>query len=154
MTIYADTREKKNGWLIGELEKMGHTVIRQKLDTGDYANVDSMDDERKVIVDRKYGLIELILNTGYDHDRFIREIKRARENNILLVILVEEENCTCIEDILDWTNPLKYSHDIYTSETTLYKRIKTISNRYSDCVHFEFCTKRDYAKRLVELLEK
>ncbi|MDM8162441.1 ERCC4 domain-containing protein [Collinsella intestinalis] len=88
-TIIEDTRNKigqhaiKNDWWAAH----GVKVVRRKLDYGDY-----MRDEPgwNVAVDTKKDVQELAGNVGREHDRFVRELDRARDAGCRLFILVEE----------------------------------------------------------------
>ena len=154
MIIITDTREKKNDWLLADFQRMKVDIIKTKLDTGDYANADHLNSsDPKIIVDRKSSLTEMATDLGQQFERFKKEWLRARENNILLVVLIEHEEYECLEDILDWENPILALHPNAMKGSTLYKKMRTISDYYGDCIRFEFCKRKDFAKRIVELLE-
>ena len=63
----------------------GVEIERRKLDTGDYWAEGSA-----FLVDTKKDVQELAGNVGRDHDRFVRELDRARDAGCRLFILVEE----------------------------------------------------------------
>ena len=74
--LYEDTRQvlgkhdRKNEWW----RSHGVEVVRRKLDFGDY-----MVDGSNVSVDTKRNISEVAMDCGRDHDRFAREMDRARE---------------------------------------------------------------------------
>lgn len=86
-TIVEDTRQKvgkhglKNGWWAAH----GVDVVRRKLDFGDYLYGPS-----NVVVDTKQDLMELAMDLGRDHARFVRECERAAGAGFRLVVLTEQ----------------------------------------------------------------
>ena len=87
--IICDTRQRagKHGHVDGWLSAHGVPFRYAKLDFGDY-----MRDEPgwNISVDTKKDVQELAGNVGRDHDRFVRELDRARDAGCRLFILVEE----------------------------------------------------------------
>lgn len=89
MPILEDTRQQvhhgdkhanKHRWW----DSHGVTYERRKLDFGDYSF-----DGSNVVVDTKRSLDEVAQNVGRDHERFVRELDKARDAGCRLVILVE-----------------------------------------------------------------
>lgn len=152
MIIQVDTREKKNDFLIEAFEEQNVSIVKEKLDVGDYANLDHKDWEHQVIVDRKKDVLELCRCIGSDFDRFKREWLRAREHGILLVILIEDNNFTSMEDLQRWINPFRHKNAHAITGDRLYRTVNTISQRYADCIRFEFCHRDRFAERIIELL--
>lgn len=145
--IIEDTRQqvKKHGHIGEYFEREEIPYIRQKLFVGDYTRLDN----QTLAIDTKKDVIELSGNIcGADHDRFRRELLRAKEFGIKLVFLVEEE----IEDLARWESPKRKDGTPLTrvSGETLKKAIETIVKKYD--VSFEFIPKEKTAKRIVELL--
>ena len=104
MTIVIDSREKQKAIakIIAEFDRQGIKHISSKLWVGDYMSLDNP----KVIVDRKQNLSEICSNVCQDHDRFRRELTRAQDAGIKIVILIEHgKDITCLEDIIFWENP-------------------------------------------------
>lgn len=100
--LYEDSRQqqgkhnRKNVWW----KSHGVHVERKKLDFGDY-----MVDGSNVSVDTKRNLAEVAMDCGRDHDRFAREMERARDAGYRLVILVEVGgNYRSVDDVVRWTN--------------------------------------------------
>lgn len=106
MIIFEDTRNQitKHKNINKYFAEQGIEVIRTKLLFGDY----SLHDSNKIVIDTKKDLLELCGNVTQQHDRFKRELLLAKKCNSKLIILVEEKNITCLEDIKCWTNPRDY----------------------------------------------
>ena len=78
-----------------------------KLDFGDYMRGfedGTLDPTANVSVDTKQHLGEVSMNLGRKHDVFTDEIRRANTAGCLLVVLVETDEATCIEDVRGWVN--------------------------------------------------
>lgn len=126
-------------------DEMGVPIIRNRLPFGDYCL------PPKISVDTKKNMAEIAQNIGSDHLRFKNECIKAREANCQLIILVENnENVSCLNDVLNWVNPdVVYRPKAITGKR-LHKAMQTMSERYG--VRFEFCKPEDSAKRIIELL--
>lgn len=149
MTVIEDTRQQAKKHILKHeyFADNGIKVIRSKLPVGDYADIKNM----SVIVDTKKDIQEIIGNVTKGHKRFIAECDLAAENDIKLVILIEnEDNVTCINDLYKWYNPrLKWSLKA-TTGITLAKILTGIEYRHG--VRFEFCRPENAGKRIIELL--
>ena len=146
-----------------------------KLDFGDYMrgfDDGSLDETANVSVDSKSGLSELSTNLGSKHTVFKREVKRANDSGCLLVVLVETEDATCIEDVRKWVNShCEHCGHYYRKECdpknqndiclrhgtkkplqgeTMAKQMMTMERNRS--VRFEFVKPSDSALRICELL--
>ena len=149
MTIQIDSREHQKAIkkIITEFDKQGIKYYISKLWAGDYMSLDNP----RLIVDRKQNLSELCQNVCQDHDRFRRELVRAQENRIQLIILCEHgKDIESLEDIIFWQNPRLKKSPKATTGQTLYNILSTLQRKYG--VQFEFCTKEQTGKRIVELL--
>lgn len=96
--IICDTREQDT-FIQDTLIKNGIRTIREKLNTGDYAIRYKNNYTPKVLIERKASIDELIGNlldaTSKDEDgnnRFIRELKRAKESNIKVFLLIQDKD--------------------------------------------------------------
>ena len=139
-----DTREQKNAHVKAYFERHGIPYIEKKLDCGDY-----MIEGGTISVDRKRTLEELSCNllNPQDKKRFMREVKRAREQGIQLVVLCEHGGkIKCLQDVAGWQS--EYSP---VTGRSLLDRMYKLSVSYG--VRFEFCSKRSTGKRIVEILE-
>lgn len=166
--IYEDTRqqkgkhEAKHTWF----EAHGIEVVRKKLDAGDYAT-----DQSNILVDTKKGLAEVAMDVGRDHERFAREMERARNAGYRLVILVEVgAPYRTTEDVAHWTNDTckrcdhykrllcdpsasgrcKRYHGKPMRGSTMAKIIQSMESDYG--CRFEYISPRYAARRICELL--
>lgn len=149
MTIQCDSREHKFeiARIQRQIEREGvHTFIA-KLDVGDYMNVDNP----KLIIDRKKDLQEICGNITHQHSRFQRELIRAMKQGVQLIILIEHgPDIMSLEDIWFWENPRLEKSPRATTGKTLYKAMLTMQQEYG--LRYEFCTRRETGKKIVELL--
>ena len=164
MQVQVDTREHKSEWerIQKQFDALRVQYFRSKLYVGDYQSLDNP----RLVIDRKKDLNELCGNVCQKHDRFKAELIRAMQQNIKIVILVEHgEDVKSLEDVYFWENPRK--HEVIWKTVNgkrvktvrsakaidgmqLYKSLCTIRDRYN--VDFEFCTKEETGKRIVEIL--
>lgn len=164
MIIQIDSREhkKERERIEKQFDKLGVEHFVSKLFVADYMNLDNA----RLVVDRKQDLAEVCTNICQQHERFRRELMRAKEMGIFIIILVEHgEEIEKLEDVYFWVNPrslpsrwvMKDGQPIKVPESPnavtgpqLYKAICTMQDRYD--VRFEFCTKKDTGAKIVELL--
>lgn len=146
MKITVDTREKRWEHIKAYFEKHGIEYTVKKLDVGDY----QIEGKPNLIVDRKKNLQEISHNllNAKDHSRFWKEIRRAREHGVKLIILCEHGGkIKSIKDVALWND--KYSG---ASGRALMNEIYRASISYG--VEFIFCSKRQTARKIVEILEQ
>lgn len=146
MILIEDTRNQigKHKTLNDEFNKLGVPVIRNKLYVGDYARMDNL----TICIDTKKDWVELAGNIcGKQHERFRDECLRARNAQIRLIILVEEEI-----PIEAWKSPKKRNGALisHTSNIALSKAMKTMSEKYG--VEFMNCGKDQTAKTILKIL--
>lgn len=166
MQIQCDSREKKGELerIQGQFDRLGVDYFVSKLYVGDYMNLDNP----RLVIDRKKNLQELCGNITQQHERFQRELIRAKDKQIKMIILCEHgQGIERLEDVYFWENPRRKDHAyrqvngkpkwIYipeqkraTSGKQLYKCLNTIRNRYG--VEFAFCEPSETGQRIVELL--
>lgn len=164
MQIQVDTREHKSEWerIRQQFDTLGVTYFRSKLFVGDYQNLDNP----RLVIDRKKNLLELCGNVCQQHERFVRELKRAQEQNIKLIILCEHGgDVKRLEDVYFWENPRSKQYDWVildghpakvkkypraTSGEALYKSLCTIRDKYG--VDFHFCDKQHTGYEIYRLL--
>ena len=164
MTIQIDTREHKAEVerIERQLDAMGVMHFRSKLYCGDYQSLDN----GRLVIDRKKDLLELCGNVTQQHERFRRELIRAQEAGIKVIVLCEHGNG--INELLDvyfWENPRvtkrKWVMDngrpkqvpAYPNATTgiqLFKILTTIKQKYG--CDFIFCNPECTGQTIVELL--
>lgn len=150
MTIQIDSREHK--WELARIQRqltaLGCKTIVSKLYVGDYQSLDNP----RLVIDRKKDLLELCGNVTQQHERFQRELIKAQEAGIRLIILIEHGgDIQSLEDVYFWDNPRLIQSPKATTGKGLYKSLCTIRNRYN--VRFEFCTKQETGKKIMELLD-
>ena len=87
MTIQIDTREHKYeaDRIKKQFDAMGVEYFRSKLYCGDYQSLDN----GRLVIDRKKDLLEICGNVTTQHDRFRRELIRAKEAGIKIIVLCE-----------------------------------------------------------------
>lgn len=149
MIIIHDTRDQtgKHNNVTDYLAAQGHTVIRSKMYVGDVA----LFENQLRCIDLKKDLNEVAGNVCQQHDRFQREMLRAKELGIQLVILVEHgRGVRSIDDVEGWVNPRLKKNPRATTGATLAKVMRTMQERYD--VRWEFTTKAECGKRIVEIL--
>lgn len=149
MTIQIDSREHK--WEMARIQRQltaeGCKTIVSKLYVGDYQSLDNP----RLVVDRKKDLRELCGNVCQQHERFRKELIRAIDAGISLIILVEHgPDVQTLEDVYFWDNPRRKDSPKATSGESLYRSLMTIRDKYN--VKFEFCTKEETGKKIMELL--
>lgn len=149
MIVQVDSREKPKAikGILQTFKEHGIDVIESKLFVGDYMNFDNP----RLVIDRKQNLTEVCQNVCQDHDRFRRELIRAKEHGIKVVILVEHgQGVESLPDVVFWQNPrIKQSPKAVNGER-LYKILLTIQKKY-DC-RFEFCDKSETGERIIKML--
>ncbi len=121
-----------------------------KLLFGDY-----MDWNRpQIVVDRKQNIAELAKNCTVEHERFRREMEKARKAGAVLVVLVEQNRykdrgewveVRSIEDLLRWSSP----HTMVRGEK-VYRVLASWTAKYP--LRVEFCDKRQTGRRIAEIL--
>lgn len=164
MDIQIDSREKAKAIrkIIRTFDEEGINHFSSKLLVGDYMSLDNP----RLIIDRKQNLQELCGNVCQQHKRFKKELLRAMQANIQLIILVEHgPEIKSLEDVYFWKNPRKHEVKFRTVNgkrekyivsskavdgNQLYKSLCTIRDRYN--VRFEFCEKKDTGEKIIELL--
>lgn len=160
MLIFIDSREKQRAIrnIVKEFQEQGVKFITNKLYVGDYQSAENP----RIVVDRKQNLNEICQNVCQDHDRFRRELTRAQDAGIKIIILIEHgKDITCLEDIIFWENPRGIVRkkvngkwqSIKTKATTgetLYKILTTLQEKYG--CEFQFCTKEETGNKIVEIL--
>lgn len=149
LTVLMDTREKPKAvqTIMKQFEAAGVRVIRTKLWVADY----QLFDNPHLVVDRKQSLSELCNNVVQDHKRFRDELIRAQEVGISVVVLVEHGGgIKSLDDVPNWVNPRLKVSPLAVSGERLYKILKAMEYTYK--VGFEFCTKAQTGKRILQIL--
>lgn len=164
MDIQIDSREKARAIrkIIKTFDEAGVNHFSSKLLVGDYLSLDNP----RLIIDRKQNLQELCGNVCQQHERFKKELIRAMQARIQLVILVEHgPDIKSLEDVYFWKNPRKHEvrwkweggkrvKYVVSAKAVdgdqLYRSLCTIRDRYH--VQFAFCEKKDTGKEIIRIL--
>lgn len=150
MVLIVDSREKwtlpnsKDSHIKSYLDRHGIAYTVRKLDVGDYA----IEGQPGITVDRKQSLSEVATNllNKKDSGRFWREIRRAHESGVQLVVLVESgPSVLNIQDVPKWKS--KYSP--VTGRRLLDEMVRC---EMAYGVIWRFCSKRSTAKRILDIL--
>lgn len=139
-----DSREKKNEHIKVYFDKHNIPYKVECLNVGDY----QIEGNPKISVDRKQNLNEFSKNLMNAKDRFrlFKEVRRARDQGVHLVFLIEHgTKIKCIEDVKYWDD--KYSG---VKGRDLMEAIYRFHQGYGcDII---FCSKRQTAKKIIEIL--
>ena len=156
ITLIEDTRQQvgKHKNVDAYCQRMGITIVRQKLEVGDYAFPGG-----KIAVDTKENIMEICKNVmSNDHKRLKAEILRAKEMGIQLIFLVEEVPPYGRLDLWEvprWQRTDKWHKygDPMTRvhPATLRRALITMQERYG--VKFRFCTRRQSPARIIKYLK-
>lgn len=122
-------------------DSVGQPYFVSKVYSGDYIDFKAP----KVAIDLKKDLLELANNLTSDHERFKREIARVRvEMQCDFVVLIREP-FSSLEQVQEWS-----SSKTKVKGTTLYKTMKTMSERYG--VIWRFCTRENAGEKILKIL--
>lgn len=142
MMILIDTREKKFDHIKDYFDAHEIPYKMQLLLCGDYMR----DDRPGLSIDRKRNLEEISGNLCTPENRFWREMRRARDQGIHMVVLIEHGGqIKSLDDVRKWHS--KYSK---VSGTQLRAEMIRISLAYD--VEFQFCAKVSTGRRIIEIL--
>lgn len=149
MIIIEDSRQKKGFHEIkhAKFQEYGDRLERYMLPFGDYAL------PPRVSIDTKANMGEIASNIGREHERFRRELIRAKRCKCHLYILIENDEDICsIDDVRGWTNPRLIDYPDAITGEHLAKAMATMQDRYG-CT-FLFCTPEQSAGIIRHLLEQ
>lgn len=116
----------------------------RKLDVGDY----QLDNNPHIVVDRKMSLEEASRNlmNRSDSSRFWREVRRAHEQGIQLVVLIESgRTVKNINEVVRW----KSRYSPVTGRRLIDEMIRC---EFSYGVIWQFCDRRSTGRRIIEIL--
>ena len=151
MKLLIDSREKwtqpgnSDKHLRSYFERNGIEYEVRKLDVGDY----QIDGNPGIVIDRKQSMEEISRNlmNRSDSSRFWKEVRRAHERCINLVILIESgPSVLNINDVVKWRS--QYSP--VTGRRMIDEMIR-LEAAYG--VRWVFCSKRSTGKTICEILE-
>ena len=151
-TILEDSRQQKDKH---EVKHRGFAdlqirLYRSKVAVGDYCL------PPRVAVDTKASISEIAQNIGggrEEHQRFIRELKLAKDIGTTLYVLIENnEGIEDVKDLMRWRNPRTEFSPNCIQGPRLAKAMYTIESRYG-CT-FMFCKPEEAAETIVDLLRE
>lgn len=151
MDIQIDSREKARAIkkILTTFDENCINYAVSKLMVGDYMNLDNP----RLIIDRKQNLSEIYQNLCHDKKRFVTELERANKMSIKLIVLCEHsKNFSSLEDVKEWKNPRLEKNPYAWDGNKLYREMKLLSSEYN--VNFEFCSKNNTGKRILEILKQ
>ena len=153
MILIEDTRQVvgKHKLKNEYFEKMGIEVVRSKLLFGDYQNPQNP----SIAIDTKKDIQELIGDLTKDHERFTRELQLSKKCGAKLIILIEDEKVTCINDLYTWYNWRLKKSPKATKGSTLAKMLYTIEHNTEDYnCQFIFTKKSECGAKIIDLLSQ
>ena len=150
--IIIDSREKPKAIqkILAHFDAENIPHETSKLLFGDYMDYNNPG----LVIDRKQNIQELAKNCTAEHERFKREMERAKKAGATLIILVEQNRykdrgkwirINSIEDLLLWSSP----HTMVTGEK-VYRVLASWGAKWP--IRVEFCDKRETGKRILDLL--
>lgn len=150
--LLIDTREKPRAIqnIIKTLDDANIIHESTKLLFGDYRDWNRPD----IVIDRKQNIAELAKNCTVEHDRFKREMEKAKKAGATLVILVEQNRYKSgdkwihvddVSDLLLWDSP----HTTIRGEK-VFRVLRSWQSKYP--IRVEFCDKRSTGKRIIEII--
>ena len=169
LIIQVDTREQagKNQNVLDYFAIHKIKTIRSKLFVGDYTLLH----DQTIAVDKKKDMLEIAnCICGSSHERFRNELIRAKENNIKLYILIEDEYIYNLDGVKYYKCPTFKSnqykvvggrkilmHKVGEKRTqvnfeTLGKAMKTMEEKYG--CKFVFSKRNDFGKTIVDILTR
>ena len=150
--LMVDSREKPKAIqsILKTLDEAHIVHESTKLLFGDYQDFN----RPHIVVDRKQNIAELAKNCTIEHERFKREMEKAKKAGAHLCILVEQnryrdgDRWICVGDISDlmlWSSP----HTTIRGEK-VYRVLASWVSRYDLSV--VFCDKRSTGNRILEII--
>ena len=131
---------------------------KTRLVVGDYMNPD----KPHIVIERKKSLLELAVNLSYkDKERFKRELERAKEVGVHVVILNEDGNsqqlddleglteCTLLAGVKDIVRRSTIARNTIKPEE-LCKKLRALTKWYD--VEIQFCNPADTGIRIIDIL--
>lgn len=144
----AGKHEAKRKWF----EAHGFEVVRTKLYVGDYRFVGGVR-----CVDTKCSVAELACDIDQQHERFRRELEKARDAGYELTVLVENAHgVRSLADLATWREPdaefaRRRNAKRRIDGMRLAKACATMADRYG--VRWAFCPPEEAGAKVIEMLE-
>ena len=150
--LIVDSREKQKAIasILDYFEHKGIKYTISKMLFGDYMDYNRPD----VVIDRKHNIAELAKNCTVEHERFKRELERARDAGATLYVLVEQNRYTSqgqrikverISDLLRWTS----QYTVVRGEKVFRVLVSWMAKYPLKVV---FCDRRQTGRKIVEII--
>lgn len=150
--LIIDSREKPKAIqkILEYFDLEGIEYETSKLLFGDYMDYNNP----SIVIDRKQNIAELAKNCTADHERFKRELERAKKAGARLIILVEQNRfkdrdktvkVETIADLLTWSSP-----NTMVRGEKVYRVLSSWCAKYDLTVRF--CDKRTTGKLILKYL--
>lgn len=147
--IQVDSREKRNDHILDVLGMYADIqTLNSKLPFGDYCNISK---NAMRVVERKNSINELCTCLGTQRNRFTTELRNGTKLGFHIIILVEAEGYSCLEDLNNWQNPFKARNPHALSGLQIYKILKKFLSFYN--IEIVFTTKDQAGFDVVRLLK-
>ena len=148
MVIVEDSRNQigKHKNINAYLKSVGVRVIRSKLIVGDYVIANRQDTS----IDTKKDMVEVSQDIFQDHKRFRAECELAKDCEIRLVVLIEDNSVANYDELLTWVNPQPNRSALTPNGERCFKVMKAMEYTYG--VEFRFCKKQDTGKTILSIL--
>ena len=148
MVLLEDSRNQigKHKNINAYFNSIGIRVIRSKILVGDYV----IANDHGTSVDTKKDMIETSMDLFRDHRRFRDECQLAKDCEIRLVVLIEDNTVGNYDELLTWVNPQPNRSALTPNGERCFKVMKAMEYTYG--VEFQFCKKQDTGKRILEIL--
>lgn len=153
MTIYVDSREHPGEEYDRRCETFGVPYERKHLNYGDYTYSFTKPDGNvafseepisgDAVIERKMSLDELSGNLCQEHDRFVREMERAKEHNASIYLIVENGT---------WEKIINHRYKTRFNNKAYLRRLLGLVVRYG--VKVVFIQKELSGRMIREILEK
>lgn len=153
MIIYADSREHPGDEYKKRCDSFGVPYERKHLNYGDYTYSFTLPNGEQAhstepingaaVIERKMSLTELSGNLCQEHDRFIREMERAKENHASVYLIVEDGT---------WEKIINHKYRTQFNEKAYLRRLLGLVVRYG--VKVIFVQKELSGRMIREILEK
>lgn len=153
--IKADTREKRNAEVLRYFQLINQPYVVDTVKAGDYIWVVNGEDDYSTVIDLKADMVEIcgnIAGTKAHHERFKREIARARELGCKRFVVLIREPLNSLESVQNWVSPTLRNGRrlVKRPSTALYKTMKTMSEKYG--VEWMFTTRLNAGRDIIAIL--
>ena len=150
--LLIDSREKPKATakILKDFDTLGVEHVTTKLLFGDYCDYN----RPQLVIDRKQNIAELAKNCTSEHERFRRELERAKKAGAQLVILVEQNRYRDRDEWVSVREPVDLIR--WSSPHTMVRGEKVFRVLASWCAKYpvtvRFCHKRSTGRMIEKIL--